>query len=251
MIVQRRGGLLCAAFAALMLLAGAATVHAASVPRFERQLLGIRLMSRGNTILKKYGSPHRVLVTNAAILNYTTVRLANRDFLTVSVIPVDPNAAAAGAANPYAPASPGANPYSPTAPTGPTPGMESGGATPQGGQYVVWIYQYPKKGITNVFVLDEEGRIVQIGQAGSQPSAKTARGLGIGSTYSDVVRAYGFPERHDRVNTQGFLQVGLLQTSFEESHGVQFIFLNQALRGGARPVGTGPWCVGVIVSAVG
>jgi hypothetical protein len=246
-----------AALASLLLLAGASTARAASVPRFERQFLGIRLMSRGNMVLRKYGTPTRVLVTNLAILYYQTVRLPDRDFLTVSVTPLDPAAGGpAAGGNPYAPGgnpyAPGANPYSPGGPASPPPGIESqGGTTAQAGKYVFWIYQYPKKGITNVFVLDEEGRVAQIAQVGGRASARTARAVAIGSPYSSVVRAYGFPERHEKVTTQGALQLGLLSVSYEESHGVQFFFLNQPLRGYGRPGGAGPWCVGIIVSAVG
>lgn len=238
---NRRRGFLTASVAALAMLVGTISAHAASVPRFERQLLGIRLMSRGNAVLKKYGSPHRVLVANQAILFYQAVRLPQRDFLTITVTPGD--AAAGGAA-------PGVDPYSGAAPGGAPPGIESGGGAQTAGKFVYWIYQYPQKGITNVFVMDEEGRVVSIGQAGGTTSARTARGVGIGSPYSTVVRSYGFPERHERLTTQGQLQFGLLRISYEESHGVEFIFMNQPLRGYKRPAGTGPWCVGVIVSAV-
>ena len=244
MIFKRSRSLLFASLAGLALIAGSASAQSS---RLERQFLGIRLMSRGNTVLRKFGSPHKVLVANDALLFYQTLRLPARDFLTISVTPLD--LAGGGAANPYA----GSNPYAPGGPATPPPGIESGGAGTggAGGKYVFWVYQYPQKGITNVFVIDEEGRVAIIGQAGAVPSARTSRGVGIGSTYSSVVRVYGFPERHDKVTTQGQVQLGLLRISFEESHGAEFIFLNQPLRGYKKAPGSGPWCVGVIVKAVG
>jgi hypothetical protein len=117
-------------------------------------------------------------------------------------------------------------------------------------KHVFWDYQYPKKGITNAFVLDEEGRVVVIAQIGGKPSGHTARGVGIGSSYSDVVRVYGFPDEHKRGNiVGGATGIDMLDVSYEESHGVGFIFLNRKLRGYPKYTGQGPWCVGVLVEA--
>ncbi|MBW3622280.1 MAG: hypothetical protein KY468_02595 [Armatimonadetes bacterium] len=250
MIFHRKRGILYATLASLLLLAGAVSSQAAT-SRLERQFLGVRLMSRGNVVLKKYGSPHRVLVANDALLFYQTIRYPKNDFLTISVTPLDAGGGGAPA-GPYGPGGSAYNPYTPGGPAAPPPGIESGGGAPQpGGKHVFWVYQYPQKGVTNVFVLDEEGRVVIIGQAGGRRSTTTSRGVGIGSTYSSIVRVYGFPERHEKITTQGAVPLGLLRISYEESHGVEFIFLNQPLRGYGQPGGGGPWCVGVVVKAVG
>jgi len=249
-------------FAVLAFWGVAAMALAAHPPRFERQFLGIRLMSRGISVLRKFGSPSKVLVGNDALVQFITQRLPAKDFLTVTVSGVDTTGTGGGpggpgpygagpyggGASPYpgAPPFPGASPY---APGGGAPGMSSGDTSPQPGKILFWVYEYPKKGLTNIFALDEEGRVMLIGQAGGAPSAKTGRGVGIGSTYAEVVRLYGFPDSHQRAATQGVVTADLLKASYEESHGVQFFFLNQRLRGYPNFTGQGPWCVGVIVSA--
>ena len=247
MLNRRRSAL----FAVIALLLVGTGSKAAQAPRFERQLLGIRLMSRGIHVLRKYGSPSKVLVGNDVLFLFSTVRLPDKDFLTVDVTRLDGTGATGGTAGPYGPGAgpygPGSGAYTPT----PAPGIESGDTTEQRGRFVFWIYEYPRKGLTNIFALDEEGRVVAIGQAGGRASTKTARGVGIGTPYSDIVRRYGFPETHTKSTAQGVLPIDLLNVSFEESHGVQFFFINQQLRGYPKFAKQGPWCVGVVVTAVG
>ena len=249
MNLNRRRGFLWAAATPLMLagammLADAPGARAASVPRFERQFLGVRLMTRGNTVLRKYGSPHRVLIGNDVRLGLRVIAQPRQDFLTIEV----GNTGAEGTEAGSTPR--GSNPYAPQGPSAPPPGINSGDAANTGEpKLTFWVYQYPKKGITNVFILDEEGRVLGIGQAGGRPGARTARGIGIGSTYSQVTRAYGFAETHRMAPTQGTRVMDLLNVSYADSHGVIFGFLNSRLRGYPNYGAGGPWCVAVLVVA--
>ncbi len=249
----RSRSLILASFALLFATAGA---RAASVPRFERQFLGIRLMSRGVTVLRKYGSPTRVLNGTNVKLIYQILALPTKDFLTIAVDNLGGDATG-GAANPYDAASGGpaapVNPYASNMATqgGGAPGLgDTAGQTVEN-KILFWVYQYPAKGITNVFILDEEGRVIGIAQAGGKPAARTARGVGIGSPYSNVVRVYGFPDQHTTIQTAGATPVGMLGISYAESHGTEFAFLNRNLRGYPKYTTKGPWCVGVIVLAAG
>jgi hypothetical protein len=273
MTIRSRSALL----AFLALLIGSASVQAASVSRFEREFLGIRLNSRGISVLRKYGTPTKVMVGDDALILFQVLRLPDKDFLTVAVNNLDATGGAGpagapgttgpfpGGSNPFAPGTSGpfgptSGPYGPSAsgPYGPSsgpygapgaPGFNNPNGVTQTGKFVFWVYQYPQKGLTNLFVLDEEGRVALIGQAGGRSSSKTSRGVGIGNTYADIVRVYGFPELHEKGYAQGVDPLNLLHISYEESHGVRFYFIDQKLRGYPTLPGKGPWCVAAIVTA--
>ena len=66
-------------------------------------------------------------------------------------------------------------------------------------QEVTWIYN--RKINNNVvsynFLIGPNGNVVQILVSGySGGNSKTKKGIGLGSTYKDVVRVYGYPEEH-------------------------------------------------------
>jgi hypothetical protein len=60
---------------------------------------------------------------------------------------------------------------------------------------VVWIYRL-KGGVTlRVTLLQSEGRVVEVTVSGiSWAKARTSKGITLGSSYTDVLNAYGFPE---------------------------------------------------------
>jgi len=142
------------AFLAMLgLLAVVSDAQAARPQRFEREFLGIRLMSRGINVLRKYGSPNKVLVSSGALITFLTLRLPEKDFLGVSVNGLDTSGTSPGPygmpGGPYSPggAGPypgGAGPYAPGgagpyAPGGSAPGINSGDTTEQAGKTVFWI----------------------------------------------------------------------------------------------------------------
>lgn len=269
------------------------TSSSAAISRREQGLAGIRLGDIGLRVIRRYGTPSRVLVTNPPIFVTVTPVImppGQKDRLLIDVnnllqqgqgvnqgytgLPgtppgpygMAPYGGAPGmtpygpnpyAPSPYGPAStpytPGASPYAPGAPSpyGPygTPGQPGapglGGEQPQQGpplpQVTVWIYNYPEKNLSNVFVLDEEGRVVAIGQFGSRPSTITSRGIKLGDPYELILRRYGFPESHKESIP------GSLEVDYSETRGVRFWFINRRLKGHQSWPGKGPWCVGILV----
>jgi hypothetical protein len=64
------------------------------------------------------------------------------------------------------------------------------------GKEVTYIYDKPN-GLTYAFLLSPapNGRVIQITVAGYKSSARTSRGVVLGSTYAQVLAKYGFPEQ--------------------------------------------------------
>jgi hypothetical protein len=91
-------------------------------------------------------------------------------------------------------------------------------------QEVTWVYNR-KNGnsvVSYEFLIGPAGEVAQIrvsGYLGSQ--AKTKRGIVLGSTYKDVVRAYGQPEDYQQVGN-------VLIASYKQKAHVAFQFLNQS-----------------------
>ena len=75
---------------------------------------------------------------------------------------------------------------------GPGAGGRGAAATAVAGQ-TTWIYDRPD-GSSLEFTLSSDGRVVQIRATGYQAKVKTARGVALGMSYSQVLSKYGFPE---------------------------------------------------------
>ncbi len=91
-------------------------------------------------------------------------------------------------------------------------------------QEVTWIYNrnIKTKGRNNLisyeFLIGPQGRVIQIRALGyGGGNVRTARGIGLGSTYNQVVRKYGFPEFHQNAGP-------VLIASYRSKH-VSFQFL--------------------------
>lgn len=81
-------------------------------------------------------------------------------------------------------------------------GGGAGGGTATSGDFTRWVYT--KSGSKFGFVLDKFNRVVQIEAIGLQNSrVRTRRGIGFGSTFSQVMKAYGVSSAPDGYETAG------------------------------------------------
>jgi hypothetical protein len=65
----------------------------------------------------------------------------------------------------------------------------------QQGHAVKWVYARPAGGSLE-FWINEDGRVAQIAATGRTGTAVTSKRIRLGSTYSQVLKAYGAPETH-------------------------------------------------------
>ncbi|MBP6963970.1 MAG: hypothetical protein KBC96_06150 [Armatimonadetes bacterium] len=78
------------------------------------------------------------------------------------------------------------------------PGAPQAQAQQANAREITWIYRFSQNR-TLEFIIDPEGRVLQITAVGAQWSGlRTAKGIILGSTYKQVIMAYGFPESHER-----------------------------------------------------
>jgi hypothetical protein len=77
-------------------------------------------------------------------------------------------------------------------------GAAAGQAMPEYSNAILWIYD--RKPTRLEFLINEDGRIAQISVAAPSgktfPGARTSRGVTLGSSFGQVMAAYGNPERH-------------------------------------------------------
>ncbi len=152
---------------------------AQSKVKAETALLGIRLFSHANQVLAKFGNPRQI----------TYVQVTVQRFGEQGGQPQQPSGGE-GLPGPGGP--PGFG--------GPTGGQPPGAGTPSEQRIemeTVYIYR-GKGGSTYTFVVNKDGRVVQISAYGykSDPKVHTARGITLGDPYSKVVKAYGYPQEH-------------------------------------------------------
>jgi hypothetical protein len=118
-----------------------------------------------------------------------------------------------------------------------------GGGGQQGnvrvGNAALWTYQMPN-GVTYDFLINEDGLVAQITVTGRSSSARTAKGIGLGSSYSEVLSKYGFPEQQlltpvaaagiqqNRMSYSAMVRSGgqVNQIIYPDDHHVAFTFLN-------------------------
>ncbi|MCS7066410.1 MAG: hypothetical protein NZL85_09085 [Fimbriimonadales bacterium] len=154
---------------------------AQSKQRAEVSLLGIRLFSPASRVLEKFGNPREI------------------NYVQVAVQRFDQQGAGQGQAGSGEGGLPG--PGGPPGFGGPPGGQPPGTTGAPGEQRIemetVYIYR-GKGGSTYAFVLNKDGRVVQISAYGYKPdpNVRTARGITLGDPYSKVVKAYGYPQEH-------------------------------------------------------
>ena len=93
----------------------------------------------------------------------------------------------------------------------------SGGAQQQGNA-VKWVYARPNGGALE-FWINEDGRVAQIAASGRTGTATTAKGIKLGSTYSQVLKAYGPAEtyRTSNVAPEVAAVLGLNRASYRKA----------------------------------
>ena len=150
----------------------------------ELQLAGVRLGRSALTILQKYGNPTEVRVGQA------------------SQTPGEsPNVSVPQMNNPMSglpgmEGLPGMMPDMGGSPAMPQPGGPV--VQRRGPPEVIWLYRFPKNK-TLEFIVSPDGRVMQITAFGVEwPNVRTAKGIGFGNTYKDLLAKYGFPESHDQ-----------------------------------------------------
>ena len=111
-------------------------------------------------------------------------------------------------------------------------------------QEVTWIYNRKVKNnlVSYNFLIGPNGNVVQILVSGySDAATKTKRGIGLGSTYKDVVKAYGYPEEHARYGR-------VLVASYRSRAHVSFQFLNETPQ--SNPFASGNKVIGITIATV-
>lgn len=71
------------------------------------------------------------------------------------------------------------------------PGNPAYQGNPTAGE-ITWWYHYPQKGLHYSFLLNKEGRVIQIQEYGWTGGSKTRRGVGLGSSLGQIIQKYGW-----------------------------------------------------------
>jgi hypothetical protein len=200
----------------------------------ELQLAGIRLGRSAITVLQKYGNPSQVVVGAQTV---TTLSGSS----SASGMPGMPAAGGIpGMPMPGGmPGMPGGMPGMPM--PGGMPGMPMPGGMPgmpamSGSssqaassqsatiEEVTWIYKLSKSKSLE-FIINRDGHVVQIATYGVEwPGMHTSLGIGLGSTYKDIIRKYGWPESHEKKGIE-------LVMKYPDKHRVTFTLLDQTVVG--------------------
>ncbi len=148
---------------------------AQSKQRTEVALLGIRLFSPAVRVLQKFGNPRQITYVSITVQRFDQQQQQQQQTGTGGEMP-----------GPGGPPGFGQPPG-----TGGTPGEQ------RVEMETTYIYK-GKGGSTYAFVVNKDGRVVQISAHGYKPdpNVRTARGITLGDPYSKVVRAYGYPQEH-------------------------------------------------------
>jgi len=152
---------------------------AQSKQKAEVSLLGIRLFSPASRVLEKFGNPREINYVQVAVQRFGQQGGGQGQRGDEGGLP---------------------GPGGPPGFGGPPGGQPSGAGTTTEQRIemeTVYIYR-GKGGSTYSFVLNKDGRVVQISAHGYKPDPKvrTARGISLGDPYSKVVKAYGYPQEH-------------------------------------------------------
>jgi hypothetical protein len=173
----------------------------------EISLIGINLYDPVQNVIKKFGNPDSVrgvyLQSSAPSVTSqqpgvpsTPGMPSNSNFGAPSGTPpgtlpgVGPSGSGPYGSSGGAFGGPGASPFQTPVANAPT--------TPGSGPTSQTMLIYVKKGSTYSFIINDKGRVVQIGSIAERDAAtKTRKGITLGSTYGEVLKVYGYPEMHE------------------------------------------------------
>ncbi len=227
------------AAAMMALTASVGTVSAASGP--ERSLGGIHIFDPGSEVTAKFGNPSRILVGGIAPGAFTPGAATSGSSSGSSSAPGSSGGYPGSAGGQGGNAGVGLLPGFPGVPTG-------GGGYPGGGssefpgassssgasgaptaalvppkQPVTLIYDRQNGGSLE-FTISPDKRVIQIRETGYTGAYATARGIKLGTSYSNVVRLYGYPE-------DTLIQGAIINTDYKDTLHCGFQFLDQKLVG--------------------
>lgn len=157
-------------------------------PKPEVSLLGIRVFSPVSAVLKKFGNPTMIASTQMQIQEFGAGQSSGQ------------TGGRGGEFGEGGLPGPSGGPPGfggPGGPGGPQMGGGAGNTQTRIETEMVYVYRV-KGGSTYLFQVNRDGRVVQISAYGIKPdkNVRTARGIGLGSTYQAVVLAYGYPDEH-------------------------------------------------------
>ncbi|HZP81495.1 MAG TPA: hypothetical protein VFB21_07655 [Chthonomonadaceae bacterium] len=73
---------------------------------------------------------------------------------------------------------------------------------------ITWWYHFPQKGLHYSFLLNKEGRVIQIQEYGWTGGSKTRRGIGLGSTLGQIIQKYGWTTNGEPAGENLLLRYG-------------------------------------------
>ena len=233
------------AAAAFVSMAG--TISAASGP--ERSLAGISIFAPGSQVTRKFGNPSRILVggASAATGGGTTAGSSGGGYpgggggggypgggggsAGAGLLPGFPGIPTGGGGYPGGggggyPGGGGSYPGGGGGYPGGGGGFPGGGATGAAQpvkQPVTLIYDRPLGGDLE-FTISPDKRVVQIRETGYSGAYGTLRGIKLGTTYSQVVARYGYPE-------DTYIVGSIVNIDYKDTLHCGFQFLDQKLVG--------------------
>ena len=109
---------------------------------------------------------------------------------------------------------------------------------------MTWIYyrKFNNNQVAYEFLIGPNGNVSQIRVSGySGGDIYTKRGVGLGSTYRTVLKAYGYPEDHQQVGR-------ILVTSYRNKAHLSLQFLNE--RSATNPLDSGNKVIAITIATV-
>jgi hypothetical protein len=201
---------------------------ASKTSRIERSLAGVRIGTKASELTRRFKNPPPTLALGAGggadesanpfgaspggFSSAGPGALPGMGMPMPGGVPM-PGGMPMGGGMPMA--GPSVNPFAPAGDGTETAAQGSGPAVTY-----TWRNFLGKKGFDFQAQVDEDGRVIQlVGSSLSNVGIRTARNIGFGSTYSDVLAAYGWPEAHT-------MSGNFIQASYQETAHVAFQFLN-------------------------
>lgn len=172
----------------------------------EVSLVGIRLFNHVKQVLAKYGNPQQI-------------RAVAVQAQRMQLFAGQQEGGGGGRMGPGGGGLPG--------PAGP-PGFGPSGGGPMGGpmggeeaQYgteyeTLYVFRI-KGGYTYTFLVNKDGRVIQISAYGNKPSpqVRTRRGITLGATYKQVIQLYDYPTEHEYIGDTYVIRYHKLGVAFQ------------------------------------